>query len=142
MAVKGSANSLSRNDYPLKYQKFWLILSGILVGGIVFGSLYPLALRSEFLAMDKIHHAIAYGTLTGWLLLIFHGRKAWLKIVVFALLLGGSLEIAQSFTDFRISEWLDIAANTLGVMLGSIVALTPLRFILVEVERIFESVSS
>ncbi|HBS27776.1 MAG TPA: hypothetical protein DD827_11760 [Gammaproteobacteria bacterium] len=122
--------------YPLRYQKFWVTLGGFLVVAIIVGSLYPLELPSEISLSDKIQHAIAYGVLTSWFLLIFHGRRAWLKVVVCALLLGALIELAQSFTDFRFAEWLDMAANTFGVVFGSVVSVTPFRFMLAKFERL------
>lgn len=122
--------------YPLRYQKLWLLLGAFLVVVIIVGSLYPLEYPSEILLSDKVQHAIAYGALTAWFLLIFHGRKAWLMIVVCALLLGALVELAQSFTDFRFAEWFDLAANAFGVVLGSVVSVTPLRFMLAKLERL------
>ena len=126
---------MTGTNYPLRYQKLWISLGGVLVAAIIFGSLSPLEFSSAFSTMDKVQHALAYAILTGWFLLIFHGRKASLMVVTFALFLGASMEIAQSFTDYRYAEWLDMAANFLGVLLGSVVAMTPLRFTLAKLER-------
>jgi len=68
---------------------------------------------------DKAAHAAAYFSLTFWFAQC-HARR--LPVALWALALGGALEIAQGFTDYREASFFDMLANALGVALGWIAA--------------------
>lgn len=80
---------------------------------------------------DKWVHMLMYGTLCcviWWEYLRSHRQKNWLRIVFFAFLapivMGGALELAQRYlTTCRSGEWLDFVANSIGVLLATIVGL-------------------
>ena len=76
---------------------------------------------------DKWTHMVMYGVLT---LIIWyeyrrsHDRWSVPKLVLFAFLapiaFGGLMELAQMYlTTCRSGEWLDFAANTIGVCIGA-----------------------
>ncbi len=65
---------------------------------------------------DKSNHLLAFGTLT-WLALRAFPQR--LKSALLGLLAYGALlEILQSFTDTRSAEWLDLLADSAGILLG------------------------
>lgn len=65
---------------------------------------------------DKSNHLLAFGTLT-WLAL--HAFPQRLKSALLGLLAYGALiEILQFFTDTRSAEWLDLLADSVGILLG------------------------
>ena len=77
---------------------------------------------------DKWTHMVMYGVLT--LVIWFEYRRShsqwntW-KLLLLAFLapiaMGGILELAQSYlTTCRNGEWLDFAANTIGVCIGAV----------------------
>lgn len=88
---------------------------------------------------DKIGHFLAYSTLSLWAMMIFRSRPAQAKALFALVLLGLSLEWAQgALTDYRQSELRDALANTLGVLLGGGLGMTPLRHLLVRIDaRLF-----
>jgi hypothetical protein len=77
----------------------------------------------DFELADKVWHLIAFGGLTGLLSRTFvyfdrsaltAAREASLVVSV----LGGLLEVLQSFTEYRSADWADLAADVLGVALA------------------------
>lgn len=75
------------------------------------------------LAWDKAQHMIAYAVLMWWFRQAFAG---WIRWFVFLTLLGVGLECVQGLTAYRYFEYGDMVANTLGVILGLVLAATPL----------------
>lgn len=81
--------------------------------------------------MDKWTHMFMYGVLTSviwWEYLRKHQYIYWQRVLIGAILLpillGGSMELAQKYlTTYRSGEWLDVAANSIGVLLGTALAL-------------------
>ncbi|MDD5388366.1 MAG: VanZ family protein [Gallionellaceae bacterium] len=99
----------------LAWRNIWLALGWSLVLTVVYLSLTPKPPSIDVSFGDKIGHFLAYATLMGWWsqLDTRHCRLALLFV-----LMGLSMEIAQSFTDYRQGDVFDMAANTVGVGLG------------------------
>jgi VanZ family protein len=49
-----------------------------------------------------------------------------LKVIVGLTLFGFVVELCQLFISYRTADWIDIAANTIGIIAGIAVALTGL----------------
>lgn len=81
---------------------------------------HPLHFNARLLDWDKFDHAAAYALLTllgGWVFALFirSSTKAWLAAFLFAVLLGGLMEIAQGlFTTVRTPDWRDLLADAVG----------------------------
>ena len=90
---------------------------------------------TELPYLDKLFHALAYFSLTFWFMQIYHIKHHVIRWAIFFLSLGLLLEYLQSFDPERYSEVGDMVANTLGVMLGVGLSMTPLRYTLVKFER-------
>ena len=101
-----------------------------------------------FKGWDKVVHICMYGGLSGvfWLeFLLKHRKKGEKKAnyifavtggVLYPILLGGSLELCQSyFTWHRSGDWLDFCANTAGVFLATVIAWFILRPWMVKCQR-------
>ena len=81
--------------------------------------------------IDKWTHLVMYGGTTSviwWEYLRCHDRLVGWKLVLLAflgpILMSGLIELLQAYaTTTRSGEWLDFAANTLGVCLGNVVGL-------------------
>lgn len=70
---------------------------------------------------DLALHLIAYGSLTFWFQQIFRGSKNILLVAMFLFSYGLLMEAAQGLlTATRDANVLDVIANTMGVILGSI----------------------
>lgn len=79
--------------------------------------------------IDKWVHICMYGGLSGVLLIEYvrahrsiKFMKALLPTVIFPLALSGTMELLQAYcTTTRSGDWLDMAANSIGVILGMFV---------------------
>jgi VanZ family protein len=72
---------------------------------------------------DKLGHLLAYGTLSAWAVMLFATRRAWWLAALALVALGVSMEFAQgALTDYRMRDPRDAVANTIGVVLGLLVA--------------------
>ncbi|GGZ74136.1 VanZ family protein [Algibacter mikhailovii] len=77
---------------------------------------------------DKIFHCLAYALLTlfwfavcAWTLNV-RKKSAFVSVIIFAILFGIIIEVLQhTMTDYRELDVYDILANTLGVMLASLI---------------------
>jgi VanZ family protein len=69
---------------------------------------------------DKFHHFIAYASLMFAWCLVRPATTLRPQVALAALCvaMGLAIECAQGLTGYRFFEWLDVLANSLGVMLG------------------------
>ena len=82
--------------------------------------------------IDKLVHTAMYFVMAGLLWLEFYrGQKktnapilhAWIGAFLCPLIYGGVVELLQQYcTEHRGGEWLDFAANSLGVILAAVAA--------------------
>ena len=81
--------------------------------------------------IDKWTHLVMYGgtcSVIWWEYLRSHDHIEWRKLVLLAvvgmILLGGLMEILQAYcTTTRSGEWLDFWADSIGVLLGSVIGI-------------------
>jgi VanZ family protein len=108
---------------PLRHRKTWLALSGLLVAGVVFGSLQPnppLVMPGNF---DKVEHFAAYFLLAGWFTGLYPRSTYW-TVAIGLLVLGIGLEVLQGAMELgRVPDVFDMAANAAGVAVGVALAL-------------------
>ncbi|MCP4698130.1 MAG: VanZ family protein [Gammaproteobacteria bacterium] len=120
---------------PLRYSRLWLSIGCLLTGLVVYLSLTSNPPDMAVPGGDKLGHFLAYGTLMGWFVLLFP-RPIYPRLALFFILMGVSLEVLQGMGGYRSFEYLDMLANTGGVLLGwSLIGLTPLALTLVVFER-------
>ncbi|MGB1283455.1 MAG: VanZ family protein [Polaribacter sp.] len=84
----------------------------------------PPKIDLEITHLDKYQHAFAYFTLTMCWLLSFRKKTPNRKYtIVFACIIFGIiLEVLQyKLTQYRTGDYLDILANTVGVVLGLLI---------------------
>lgn len=84
---------------------------------------------------DKLVHFLTYALLSGWFsLVVKYSRTLW--VVLFGLIAFGLLmENLQGLTSYRFQDMDDAIANGLGVMVGITIHFSPLRGILVKIDR-------
>ena len=75
---------------------------------------------------DKTHHLIAYSALA--LPTAFAIPRKWLYLGMLYIALGGAIELIQPYVN-RYGEWLDFAANSAGVLIGTSLGVWVRRFI-------------
>jgi VanZ family protein len=119
----------------LNYRRTWLTGGWLLIGLVVYLSLTPHPLNLfSFPDSDKLEHFMAYGSMALWFCQIYLSMRSRMIVLVALIGLGVGLEFVQGWTGYRTFDVRDMAANTVGVSLGYILALTPLGrlFILIE----------
>ena len=97
----------------------WFIISLLTIISITILSLYPLDNLPEVPGTDKTHHFIAYAALSFPTALRKPNR--WIYYILFFVFYGGLIELIQPYVN-RYGEWLDMLANTGGVVCGVILA--------------------
>ena len=100
-------------------ETYWLALSLALLVIITTSSLWPLDNLLLVPGSDKLHHFIAYSALVFPVAL--RQPQRWILVVIFFILCSGLIEIIQPFVN-RHGEWLDLLANTSGVLFGVLLA--------------------
>ena len=119
---------------PFRYWLFWLLLGWVGVGLLVYLSLTSTPIRTTLAYGDKLGHLGGYALLMAWFVQIYQ-RRAWLLLhAILLLVLGVSIEFLQELNG-RYFEIADMVANGIGILLGFLVVLTPLREMLLRLER-------
>ena len=121
----------------LKLRFLWLAIGYALVVLVVFLSLSsnPVDTGLNFPYEDKFYHAFAYFTIMAWFSQIYHDKFQRNIIAVVLVFMGFTLEYLQSFDPKRFAEVGDMVANTTGVALGFIIAVSSAKNILLGIEK-------
>lgn len=116
---------------PLRFPRFWLALWWLAIAVTITVCLIPpppLALPPN---SDKVEHFLAYFVLAGAAVQIYRTRAGLLWAGVGLVGLGIGIEFLQgALTDNRMADPTDALANSIGVVAGMAIALTPLRDLL------------
>ena len=123
---------------PLRYLRLWLLLGWLMVFVVIGASLMP-AKAVEILfgtLNDKLEHAAAYAGLMAWFGGMFRRTpQVWVGVALVAL--GGVLELLQGLTPTRTPDLLDLAADTVGVLIGLMLSMTVLTRWCQRIENLF-----
>lgn len=113
---------------PLQYARLWRVLSAVLLLFVLAAALAPswwFDTKAEALDWiehaDKWLHGLTFLALTLW----FAGlvaRRAWVHMAIGLLLFGLLIEAAQLLVGYRMGDWIDLAADALGILLGMAIA--------------------
>jgi VanZ family protein len=97
-----------------------LMLAGgwLYAAAIALLSLLPRAPQIGIEHGDKLGHFAAYSLLMFWFCQLYRARNARIAYAAGWIAMGVALEFAQEATGYRSFELADIAANSLGVLLG------------------------
>jgi VanZ family protein len=97
-----------------------LLVAGgwLLAAAIVILSLVPSPPDVDVPHADKLGHFAAYSLLAFWFCWLYPAGKTRLAYAAGWIAMGVALEIAQAATGYRSFELSDMAANSLGVLLG------------------------
>ncbi len=122
---------------PLRHSCWWLGLWALAIAAVIVASLVPASdLPQVPDGGDKLEHFLAYFLLAAAAVQLFATRAMLLGSGVALVILGIALEIAQGvFTSTRQMDPHDALANTLGVLGGMAIALTPMRDWLLRMQR-------
>ena len=89
----------------------------------------------SFKNADKLEHAFSYAMLALWFCQLYGSVKSRAVVIVALVGLGVALEFVQGWTGYRMFDVLDMLANSVGVMLGWLLVLTPLGNLFVYIEK-------
>lgn len=109
---------------PLQYARLWRVLSTLLLVAVLAAALAPSSwfdtraqALSWFAHADKWLHATTFLGLTLWFSgLVAH--RAWWRMVLGLSLFGLVIEGCQLLVGYRVADWIDMGANTLGILIG------------------------
>lgn len=107
---------------PLRYPRLWLVGGWLLIGLAVLASLSPTQELPHVAGSDKMHHFIAYFSMTLWFAGIYpRSQYVWIGIGMLAL--GAVIEGAQGAMGLgRQADLYDMIANSSGVVVALILA--------------------
>jgi len=94
---------------------FWLCAAGLTVASLVPIDLLP---PQSFNVWDKAQHALGFGWLAFFGLLSYPQRPTF--VAGYLLVHGAAIELAQAATGWRYGEWSDLAADGVGILLGTL----------------------
>jgi len=117
----------------LRYARLWQAIGLALVLTVITASLVSIAPVLPLRGGDKLHHLAAYATLMYWWGMVQPSRRmTWIVALV---VLGVSLEFAQSLVPNRFMEWQDALANAIGVALALLLLRTPASVLVSRLDR-------
>jgi VanZ family protein len=98
---------------------YWIAITALVLVAITILSLSPAEQIPRVAGSDKIHHIFAYALLMFPTALRQH--RFYLLIALAFVLWSSTIEILQPYMN-RYFEWMDIVANTTGILLAIILA--------------------
>jgi len=110
----------------------WYGLGGLMLLGVLLLSLMPMPNTG---VNDKLSHLVTYFVLAGWFGLLAGNRAILLWTLVAVIAFGGLIELLQALTPYRQADWVDMLANSSGALAGICLNFTPLRRLLLFVDR-------
>lgn len=122
---------------PFRRPRLWLGLWWLAVAVVVVLSLVsPPELPSTPAGSDKLGHLLAYAALMSAAVQLFERRLHRWRVAGALVAMGMLLEVLQGgLTATRMQDPWDALANTLGVLAGFATAATPLRDLLLRLDR-------
>ena len=114
----------------------WLMVGWLLIFLIVYLSLVPSPpTLVTFDNSDKYEHAFAYASVSFWFCQIYLLARSRFVLIVALIGLGVALEYVQGWTGYRSFDVMDMLADSVGVLLGWLVVLTPPSGLFAYIER-------
>lgn len=120
-------------DYAgLRLAALWYGLGLLLLIAVAVLSLMPLPNTG---VNDKLAHLVVYFIVAGWFGLLAGNRRVLWWTLAAVIAYGGLIELLQAMTPYRRAEWADLLANSSGALAGICLNFTPLRRLLLLVDR-------
>lgn len=113
----------------LKHRKLWWTIAWALLAFVFIASLIPMPAPPVELpqGFDKYEHILAYASLSGYFGQLLSRFRLHLGCALALFGMGALLEVLQGLTGYRSPDYYDLAANGIGVLLGLLLCLTPLK---------------
>ncbi len=113
---------------PLQHARLWRVLSAGLLLSVLTAALAPtwwFDTKAEALSWfehaDKWLHGFTFIGLTVWFSGLVEQRE-WGRMAFGLVLFGLLLEGCQRLISYRMADWSDVGANTLGILIGMAIA--------------------
>ena len=110
----------------------WYGIGALQLVAVTVLSLVPM---SDTGVNDKLSHLVTYFVLAGWFGLLAANRAGLVWTFAAIVAYGGLIELLQAMTAHRQAEWADLLANSIGAGIGIWLYFTPLRRLLLFVDR-------
>ena len=115
---------------PLRYAPRWRAASAVLLLLVLAGAMMPAiwlwpdrARIGDWLQhLDKWAHVLAFAFLAVWFAGQYH-RGAYWRIAIGLVAYGILIELCQRAVGYRSAEWLDLAADVIGIATGLVIGL-------------------
>lgn len=114
---------------PLRHAGLWRVLSGLILIAVLLAAVSPafwfdskVSALKWFHNADKWLHGVTFTVLALWFSGMFDRRIYW-RIAIFLTLFGFFLEFCQLQVSYRTADWIDIGANTAGIIVGLTIAM-------------------
>lgn len=99
----------------MSFNRFFNLIGITIIMVILVLSLVPLN-QVVVPGSDKLHHSLAYfACMFCWAQVYIHPLSR-LKLAIVFIAMGALIECIQGLTPYRTFEWLDIVANSVGVV--------------------------
>ncbi len=110
----------------LRYPRTWFLCGLVIAVAIAFASLTPAQNLPQLKVSDKLEHALAYLLLAFWFASVIV-RRDYFGLMVALLAFGGLIELVQGWMGLgRTADLLDLLADAAGIVMGVLLAITPL----------------
>ena len=117
---------------PLQHARTWRRFSAALLVLVLVAAMSPafwfdtrVEALSWFQHTDKWLHGITFAFLSVWFAGLFERSVYW-RIAVGLMAFGLLVEGCQLLVSYRIADWIDVAANTAGIIVGLTLAVAGL----------------
>jgi VanZ family protein len=105
-----------------RLRRAWTYAGVALIVVVLYLSLTPFIVSLPGEQGDKFGHGLAYTALMFWFAHLVPGGDARKRLALAFIGMGIAVECVQGLTTYRTFSIADMAANTLGVLLGWVVA--------------------
>ena len=113
---------------PLRHARRWQLASLTMLLLVLAATLMPAVWFWDdrvkalywFESVDKWLHGVTFLVLSMWFTGLYRKRSYW-KIGIGLLLFGLVIEACQRMVSYRSAEWLDVGADTAGIILGLVI---------------------
>ena len=113
----------------MQYSRFWHSASIALLVLVLVATMIPAAwffddkasALSWFAHVDKWLHGLTFLVLALWFAGQYRARSYW-RVAAGLMVFGFLIELCQMTVSYRTADWIDIGANTAGIIAGLAVA--------------------